>query len=284
MADLAWLTGDTVMSYAHAERMLAHAGEAESGPDIAMALIFATWCLVEGPWPVPDAIARLDALAAGVSDLPSVELTVMGCRAALTAISGHYDLAAGPLAEARVGLAELRLSGTAMYMAMLATFTAMLAGNPVPAEQAARDARELVSDAENRWYLATIQADLAHALIGQGRLAEAATAVAELDACPASCDAEWVIRRHTARALLAARTGDPAGGLEDALAAVAVGERTAMVASCAHAHLTCAELLAATGRRDAAVLEAGRALTLYESTANTVAAIATSRQIAQLLA
>ena len=40
MADLAWLMGDLVGSYAHAERMLVHARRAGSGFDIATALVF----------------------------------------------------------------------------------------------------------------------------------------------------------------------------------------------------------------------------------------------------
>ena len=44
--------------------MLAHARRAGSGFDVATALIFMAWGLVEGPWPAPEAIARCDALAA----------------------------------------------------------------------------------------------------------------------------------------------------------------------------------------------------------------------------
>ena len=38
MSDLAWLTGDPVASYAHAERMLGHARRAGSAFDAATAL------------------------------------------------------------------------------------------------------------------------------------------------------------------------------------------------------------------------------------------------------
>jgi DNA-binding SARP family transcriptional activator len=284
MADLAWLAGDTVASYAHAERMLAHAREAESGVEIANALILATWCLAEGPWPVRDALARLSALAVGASDLRAVELSVMGCRAALDAIAGRYEDAAGAIAEACAGLAELQLSATALYMTMLAGFTAMLAGDPIAAERAARDARVLVADPDDQWYLAWIQVDLAHALLAQGRLAGAAEAVAEIDGRPAPCDAEWVVRRHIARALLAARTGEPGRGLEDARAAVAAAERTGLTMSCAHAHHTRAELLAAAGHRQAAAQAVRRALSLYEAKGNATAIAATRAQFAQLLA
>ena len=64
MSDLTWLMGDPVVSYADAERMLAHARRAGSGFDVATALIFLAWGLVEGPWPVAEALVRCDGLAA----------------------------------------------------------------------------------------------------------------------------------------------------------------------------------------------------------------------------
>jgi len=280
MADLIWLQGDLVASYAHAERMLAHARRAESGFDIATALIFMAWCLVDGPCPVPDAIARFDALETEVTGLRAAELTFRGCRAALTAMTGGYDDASGTMAEVRTGLAELRLSGVALYFALLASVAANHAGDAESAERAARAAEALVSDPGDRWIRSMIQTDLAHAILAQGRAGDAAAAVAEIDAVAAPCDADWVIKRHTARALLAALHGHPEPGLADARAAVAAAERASFVLSCASAHRTLAELLAATGRADAAADAARRALALYEAKGNLVAADAVKEQFA----
>ena len=84
----------------------------------------------------------------------------------------------------------------------------------------------MIVGSEARWYLSFIYADLAHAVLAQHRLPEAAEAVARLETLPAPCDAEWVIKRHTARALLAAEQGEPERGLADARAAVAVADET----------------------------------------------------------
>jgi DNA-binding SARP family transcriptional activator len=284
MADLRWLVGDTVATYAHSKRMLAHARRAQSGVDIATALNFMAWCLVEGPCPVPEAIARYDALCAETSGLRAVELTVQGCRAALTAMTGRYDDARGVMADTLAGLVEMQLSALAVYQAMLVGVTAILAGDPAAAERAVRDAQTLVSDPDDHWYLAVLQEDLAYALLAQDRLAEAAAAIAEIDARPLPCDAEWVIRRHTARALLAARTGEHERGLEDARAAVAAAERTGLILNRANAHRAYAEALAATGQADAAARQLGRALTLYEAKANAIAVAATRTQFTHLLA
>jgi DNA-binding SARP family transcriptional activator len=281
MADLVWLRGDTEASYAYAKRMLTHAREAQSGLDIATALNFVTWCLVEGSCPVPEAIARFDVLGVEAGGLRAVELALQGCRAVLTAMTGRYDDARSAIADASAGLAELQLSAAALYMAMLAALTATIAGDPAAAERASLDARALVPDADDHWYLSWIQIDLAHAILAQDRLADAAAAVAAIDARPAPCDAELVIKRHTARALLAARMGQPERGLDDARAAVAAADRTGLIITCAHAHRTHAELLAATGHTKDAAEAARRALTLYEAKGSMVATAATLNQLAR---
>jgi hypothetical protein len=126
--------------------------------------------------------------------------------------------------------------------------------------------------------------DLTHALLAQDRLADAAAAIAELDARPIPCDVEWVIRRHMARALLAARTGEPERGVQDARAAIAAAQRTSLIVARADALRTQAELLTATGHTSAAADALRRALSLYEAKAHTVAIASTRAQLAQLAA
>ena len=81
-------TGDAEGTYAHAERMLAHARRAESGVDIATALLFMAWCLIQGPCPVPEAIARFDALDVDASELRAVELDGEGMSGGLRGDDG----------------------------------------------------------------------------------------------------------------------------------------------------------------------------------------------------
>jgi hypothetical protein len=138
-----------------------------------------------------------------------------------------------------------------------------------------------VTDPDDRWYLSFVQVDLALALLAQDGMAGAAEAVAAIDAQPAPCDVDWVIKRHTARALLAARTGER--GLEDARAAVAAAEGTSLICCRANAHRAHAELLAATGDTSGAADAARRALALYEAKANAVAASTTRAQFAGVL-
>ena len=283
MSDLSWLRGDTVTSYAEAERMLAHARRAGSGFDVATALIFMAWGLVEGPWPAAEAIARCDALTVEAAGQRAAELNIRGCRAVLTAMSGDYAGVRHEMAEARAGLAELHLGVIAAYLALLGAIAETLAGDPVAAERAVRDAEAMIVGSEARWYLSFIYADLAHAVLAQHRLPEAAEAVARLETLPAPCDAEWVIKRHTARALLAAEQGEPERGLADARAAVAVADETHLIICRAGAHRTLAELLSATGQADEAGQAARSALALDEAKGNTVAATATRARFSKLL-
>ena len=139
-------------------------------------------------------------------------------------------------------------------------------------------------DQEDRWYLSMIDIDLTHVLLEQGRLADAAATIAEMDTRPISCDAEWVIRRHIARALVAARTGAPESGLEDADAAVTAADRTGLIVTRSEAHRARAEVLAAIGLTEEAARAARQALRLYEAKAHAIAAASTRAQFAELLA
>jgi tetratricopeptide (TPR) repeat protein len=284
LADLTWLLGDAVATYSHCKRMLAHARRAESGVDIASALLFMTWCLIHGPCPVPEAIDRFDGLCVEATQLRAVELTTKGCRAGLVAATGRFDEASSAITDVLAGLAEMQLSAISVYMAFLAGWIATLADEPATAERVLRDAQALVTDPDDHWYHSMIQSDLTHALLAQGHLAEAAAVIAEMDARPIACDAEWTIQRHVARAVLAARMGEHERGLDDANAAVAAAERTGLIVIRANAHRTRAELLAEIGRERAAAQDVRRALKLYEAKGNAVAAAATRARFTDLLA
>ena len=280
MSDLAWLAGDTVASYAHAEEMLALARRAGSDFDAATALVFMSWCLVEGPWPAPEAIARCDALLRDAER--AGRLSLLGCRAVLLVMVGRYEEARGEMRLARAGFADLRLDLMAAYLALLVALAEMLANDPVAAEQAVRDAEAMVSGPGDRWYQAMVNVDLALTVIAQDRPADAAAAVEQIDAVPAPCDLEWAIKRHIARAHLATRAGDRIAGLEEAETAVKLAEATALLLVRADAQRTLAEGLRAAGRIDEAAEAARRALALDERKGNLVAAATTRRLLADL--
>jgi len=271
MCDLAWLMGDPVTAYAHGQEMLALANRAGSDFEAATALTFMSWCLVEGPWPAPEAIARCDALARDAANLQRAELTLLGCRAVLVAMTGRYDEVRADMAAARAGLAELGVTLMAVYLALLEAIAETLAGDPAAAERAVRDADAMVAGSSDRWHHAMVSVDLAHAIIAQGR--DATAAVERIEAVSAPCDLEWVVKRHTARAWVAGCAGDHDGALAEARAAVAAAETASLILVKADAHAMLAKVLRLAGDPEAAAA-AGRALALYESKGNVVAAAA----------
>ncbi len=284
MTDLTWLLGDLEAANEHAARMIAHAGRAGSGFDVATGLMFMGWILVEGPVPAPEGIARCDELAEEAAGLRAAELALLGCRAVLMAMTGYDEAARADMAAARAGLAELQIGSIAVYLALLDAVAESLAGNPAAAERAALDAEVIAAETGERGLLSSFVAvELAHATLAQGRLADAADALARVDAFGAPCDVEWVVKRHIARAVLGVRSGAPERGLDDAEAAVARAEETSFVLLAANAQRALAEVLAAGDRTDAAATAAQRALALDEAKGNIVAAAATRERFAALL-
>ena len=231
---------------------------------------------------MPEAIARCDALAREAAGQRSAESSLRGCRAALLAMAGRYDEARGGMAAARAALAELHLREMGAYLAHLDAHAENIAGDPAAAERAVLDAEAIVSESGDRWFLSIVHVDLAHAILAQGRLADAAEAVARIETVPAPCDPQWVIKRHSARALLATRHGDLEHALEEARAAVAVAGGTDLIVFAADAYRTLAEVLRAAGREEEAATAAGRALALDQAKGNTAAAAATRRRFAAL--
>lgn len=282
MSDLVWLDGDPAASYAHAERMLVHARRAGSGFDVATALAFMGWSLVEGPEPAPVAIERCDALASEAAGHRSAELTLLGCRAVLVAMAGDRDQARSDMARARAGLAELGLDEMSAYLGHLDFIAETVMGDPAAAERAALDAETIVSQTGDRRFLSALYVNRAQAILGQGRTADGAKAVARIDTVPTPCDVEWVSKRHATRALVALGAGDHEASLEEARAAVAAADTTGLLVTCANAYRTLATALAAAGERGQAATAAREALALDEAKGNTVAAAATRRQIASL--
>ena len=283
-SDLSWLIGDPVGSYAHAEEMLTLARRAGSDFDAATALVFMAWALVEGPWPAPEAVARCESLAqeAAAEGERAGELSLLGCRAVLMAMTGHYDEARGDMARARAGFADLRLDLMAAYLALLVALAESLVGDPVAAERAVRDAEAMVGGPGDRWYQSMVNVDFAHAIIAQGRDADAVAAVERIDLVPAPCDLQWRIKRLAGRARVATRAGDHARAVDEARAAVAAAEPCGLVLVKADAERTLGEALRASGRIDEAKSALGRALALDEAKQNVVAAADTRRLLASL--
>ena len=149
-----------------------------------------------------------------------------------------------------------------------------LAGDAAAAERAVREAERITSETGDRWFQATVSVDLAHALLGRGAWPEAEAAVQAIDTRPAPSDAEWVMKRLSARALLAAHAGALDAALAEARAAVSRADETRLLTFRADAHRTLAVVLALAGDEPGSASEAREALRLYEAKGNAAAAAA----------
>ena len=276
MCDLAWTAGHTEASYEHAERAVEHARRAGIGFEVAAALNFIA-ALVEGRTPVSEAVSRCVDLEREVIGHRSAELSLLGCRAALAAMAGRVDEAREGMARSRAGLEELGLHEASAWMALMDAQAEMLAGNPAAAASAAGDTEGITRAIGDRWFLSAALVDYAHAILAQDRVDDAVAAVEAIDTVPAPSDMEWLIKRHTARARLAARQGETERGLTEARQAAELADRTDLIVYRADAHRVLAELLSSAGRPREAREAAERSLELCEAKENAAGALQVRR-------
>jgi hypothetical protein len=237
------------------------------------------WSLVQGVTPVSTALERCRRLEARLSGDRIARLEVAGYRGVLLAMAGRLAAGRREMAASRAGLAELGLRQACAYMALFDAQLEMLAADPTAAERAVRDAERITAETGDRWFQATVHVDLAIALLAREAGPAAAAAVHAIDTIPAPADAEWVVKRHRARAVLAAGTGALDEAIREARAATAAADRTNMVVFRADAHRTLADVLVLAGDHGGAAAAAEEALRLYEAKENIASASELTRQL-----
>ena len=272
-SELHWMDdGDVVSAHASAERMLDHAVLAGSQFEASDAVGFISWGLAMGPTPVTDALARMDRLCARHPDLRIGLLELAGLRGLLLAMTGQFGEARREMARSRSGMAELGLSQASAYMALFDGQLETLADDAGAAERAVRDAMQIIDQIHDQWFLSTALVDLAHAILRHRGWREARAAVAAIDEVPAPSDAEWVMKRHAARALVAAGEGRHTAAVEEARAATAAADRTSMLVYRADAHRALSLVLTAAEDASGAEIARSETLRLYAAKQNAAAA------------
>ena len=159
-----------------------------------------------------------------------------------------------------------------VWMAVYAAMADVLAGDLEAAERALDDAERTALAIGDRWFASTILVDRAHVLLAQESPAAAAAAVKRIESTPVPTDIEWRIKRHAARAKLAARQGDAPHALAEARRATTLADGTEMHAFRADAHRDLADVAWRAGDHEAALNAAAFALRLYEVKENVAAA------------
>ena len=204
----------------HAGRQMLGAARRAGNPGLvgrAMGAIAASYA--SGSTPVSEAIPRVNKLSEEAQD-PVTRARLKTSLSVLHAASGRFDDARAALAE---GVALTPASERAARRMNALSWTArleLLAGNYHRAEEIARELCAYYRAGDLVTYLSSEQMFLVDALVGQGRLTEAAV---ELESAPAPApdDTDALFRQARSRAALELAGGELAAAEEHARAAAA---------------------------------------------------------------
>jgi tetratricopeptide (TPR) repeat protein len=220
--------------------------------------------------PVSAAIPRARALLAEARD-PIPRASTMVCLAMLSGARGRFDEGRELFAAIR---AQLSPTDWLSYEYNAVSYSArleLLAGNMQRAEELARALCAFYRAEGLSAYLSSEQMFLVDALIGQGRLDDAAAELAQAPAA-ASDDVDALFRQARSRAALGLARGDLEAAEEHARAAV--GHVAAVESADEHAQtlLVLARVLLAAGRYEEAREILAEALRIAEERENVVLA------------
>jgi len=220
--------------------------------------------LAYGPTPVPEAIARCEALAPRVAGDRQSEAALLCVLGHLHALDGDFETARDLMRTSRALFEELGLRVDAAVLSIQASHVEFLADDPAAAEAELRRGFEVLDPLGDRYWLPSIAGLLAQAAYGQGRLDEARrfSAVAEARARLDDVDAQALWR--SVRAKVLARGDDVEVGERLAREAVELLRPTDAVLFRISAAADLAEVLAAAGRADEAAAELKRAVALAD--------------------
>lgn len=198
----------------------------------------------------------------------SVEL---GCFLAMT---GMFDEAWASFTRGREMLGEMGQQLNVAGISQEFFDIAMLAGEPAAAEHHLRSACDTLESMGEKGFLATRLGCLAEAIYAQDRLAEAEqiSERVEAEAVRDPSDIDPQIRWRAVRAKVLARRGEHAAAETLAREAISLISRTNWLNDHARVRLDLAEVLQLAGRGGEALGEVEKAIELYDSKENRVAA------------
>ena len=181
---------------------------------------------------------------------------------------GEFERGRELLAEGLETIAGLGFPLRAAMSAQEAFYVEMLAGDVDGAERVAREAYATLARMDERGYLSTMAALLAHALVLRGELDEAERFSRTSEQAAADNDAFSQVLWRTARAKVRARRGDLAEAEALAGKAVAVVEATDLLNTRGDTLADHAEIVALAGRPEEAAAIYGRASEVLEQKGN----------------
>ena len=230
-----------------------------------------SWALIDlgvnkrdGPTPVPEALAFLDALLDKADQIPSIAGYVLGIGGELLAMQGRIDEARANIAQTTAMDDELGARNAGCEDRVTGGRIELLAGNVELAEQKLRHACELLASLGATSVRSTALGMLADALYQLGKLDDAEETLAAAVAIAQSDDIYTQVPCRSVAAKVRARRGDHAQADRLAREAVSLIEKTGRPVYHARALLDLAEVLRLGGRPTEAIPVIEQAIQLYE--------------------
>ena len=235
-----------------------------------------------GPTPVPEAVARCEALLAKATDDRRAEALVRGALAQLRAMRGEFDEARELCMRSRSILEDLGERVLATSRSIDAGRVEMMAEDPEAAERHLRRDYESLDVLGEKYYLAGVAGLLAHALYLQGNYDEALeyTRVSEEWG---EEDVEDQATWRRARAKVMARKGQLSEAEAIVREAVKLIEQTDSPVLQANTLMDLAEVLRLGGNGAEAIVHVQEALRLYERKGSLVSAARAARVLDELV-
>jgi tetratricopeptide (TPR) repeat protein len=212
----------------------------------------------------------------------TVEARVLRALATVRAMEGRFDEARELATRARSMLEELGVRLRAAFISETLGFIETLAGDHAAAEREFRVGYANAIELGDRGFQSTVAAELAHALVAQGKLDEAEAFTKESEESGAEDDLVTQVMWRTAQArILAARERAPEAELL-AREGVTLAEETDDLNMRGDTFVDLGEVLRIAGGEKGAADAFGRALQLYDAKGNLVGAQDARRRLASL--
>jgi tetratricopeptide (TPR) repeat protein len=210
---------------------------------------------------------------------PKSRSFVLQKRAILEAMRGDFEAARDDYRRCKELALEYGLRLRRGVQAQDGASIELLAGDVAAAEREVREGYAVLAEIEETGFRSSNAAMLADSLVLQGRIEEAADAVADALALAQADDPMTLSIARWVEARIAASRGDFAGAVAAARASVKLLERTDYVVQSADALGVLAQVCEAAGEQGSAVEAAQAALDLYERKGHVVGAAATRAMV-----
>jgi len=282
LADVHWTSSRYAAAQEAAERAIEHAQRAGAVWQEDQSLGTYLGAAVYGPVPAEELARRCEEVLARSRSGSLAEALARRSLAAIGAMQGRFDEAREQGRRAQAILEEFGLRLRAAFLSETLGSLEMLAGDYPAAEREYRSGYDAVVELGERGFLATIAAELAHALVEQGRLDDAEVLTRLSEDTGAEDDVATQVLWRSARARILASRGSAEDAESLARESVALAEGTEDLNMRGDTLIELGEVHRAIGRGPEAAAAFTEAIERYEAKGNVVGAGNARRGLASL--